>query len=85
MYRDGDWVVEVATGRVGYVIKKYWCEVRVKFGRKTEIVYPEMIELAPMYLQQEDFLAMQMLAVNTDDKEWFDQMRREESETVARY
>jgi hypothetical protein len=60
MYNDGDWVVEVATGRIGYVLKKYWCEVRVKFGRKTEIVYPEMIELAPMDLQQEDFLDIEL-------------------------
>jgi uncharacterized protein YpiB (UPF0302 family) len=82
MYREGDWVVEIATGRVGYVVKKYWCEVMVKFGRKTEIVYPEMMELAPMELQQEDLLEMQRLAVDTGDKEWFYSLSQRLGEAV---
>jgi hypothetical protein len=82
MYRDGDWVVEVATGRVGYVLKKYWCEVRVKFGRKTEIVYPEMIELAPLDIQNVDLHEMQMLAVDRRDKEWFYSLSQRLEEAV---
>jgi hypothetical protein len=71
-YAEGDWVVDIDTGRVGILSRKHWCEVAIRFGKSAVAVrYPEAVELAPLDIQNEDLLAMQHLAVEMNDKEWF--------------
>jgi hypothetical protein len=71
-YAEGDWVVDIDTGRVGILAKKHWCEVAIRFGKSAvSIRYPEAVELAPLDIRNEDLLAMQHLAVNSGDREWF--------------
>jgi hypothetical protein len=71
MYQVGDWVVEKNTGRIGTVAKKHWSEVAVHFGKAVALRYHDQIELAPLDIQAEDLLAMQHLAVDINDKQWF--------------
>jgi hypothetical protein len=70
-YAEGDWVMETYTGRVGILIKKNCCEVSIRFGKAAAMRYPEMVELAPLDIRQDDLIAMQHLAVEIGDKEWF--------------
>ncbi|MEH7093970.1 hypothetical protein [Neobacillus vireti] len=70
-YSEGDWVREIDTGRIGICKKKSWCEVSVRFGKAAALRYPEELELAPLDIQNEDLLAMQHLAVEIGDEQWF--------------
>jgi hypothetical protein len=70
-YAVGEWVVEKSTGRVGILKNKNWCEVSVRFGNAVAIRYPDEVELAPLDIRKEDLLAMQHLAVETGDYQWF--------------
>jgi hypothetical protein len=71
MYKVGDWVVEKDTGRIGILAKKQWAEVAVRFGKTVELRYHDQIELAPLDILDVDLLAMQHLAVEINDKQWF--------------
>jgi hypothetical protein len=74
-YSEGDWVVDIDTGRVGILSRKHWCEVAIRFGKSAVAVrYPEAVELAPLDIRKEDLLAMQHMAVETGDKEWFQEL-----------
>jgi hypothetical protein len=70
-YGEGDWVVEIDTGRVGILRRKNWCEVSVRFGKAVALRYPEQVELAPLDIREDDIAAMIDLALATNDEEWF--------------
>ncbi|MBO0961994.1 hypothetical protein J1P26_20010 [Neobacillus sp. MM2021_6] len=71
MYRVGDWVVEKETGRIGILKNKTWCEVSIRFGQAVALRHPDQIELAPLDIHSVDILAMQHLAVDIGDRDWF--------------
>jgi hypothetical protein len=75
MYQPGDWVMEKGTGRIGILRKKHWSEVTVQFGNAIALRYHDQIELAPLDIQESDLLAMQHLAVEMKDKEWFEEIK----------
>ncbi|MBO0959538.1 hypothetical protein J1P26_07300 [Neobacillus sp. MM2021_6] len=71
MYRSGDWIIESAHGLTGTVLHVWPDGVTARFGGMTAIRANHQIRLAPLDIQQEDLLAMQHLAVETGDEEWF--------------
>jgi hypothetical protein len=73
-YAEGDWVMETYTGRVGILVKKNWAELSIRFGKAVAMRHPDMVELAPLDIRQDDLIAMQHLAVETGDKEWFTEL-----------
>jgi hypothetical protein len=70
-YDDGDWVVDKFSGAVGTVVKKHWTAVLVRFNGVVVYRYPDLLEAAPLDIQQEDIQDMIELALLTGDKEWF--------------
>jgi hypothetical protein len=73
--KKGDWVIEKATGRVGILKNLSWCEAGIRFGRSAAAIrYPDEIELAPLDIREEDILAMQHIAVEMNDKTWFEEL-----------
>lgn len=71
MFKEGDWIIERAYKLLGTVLKVWPTGVTAKFGEMTAIRSFEHIQLAPLDIQEEDLLAMQHLAVNTGDYQWF--------------
>jgi hypothetical protein len=74
MYQEGDSVIEKDTGRIGILYKKSWSHVVVRFGPYNTLRYPDMIERAPLDIREEDIISMQHLAVETDDRERFEEL-----------
>jgi hypothetical protein len=74
MYQEGDWVVTPANNKVGILIKKHWTGVVVDFGESVCLLHPDLVELAPLDIREDDLLAQQVLAVNTDAKAWFGEL-----------
>lgn len=71
MYKPGDWIIDGGSGQLGTVCKVFTDGISAKFGGMTAIRKMENIHRAPLDIQQEDLLAMQHLAVETGDEQWF--------------
>lgn len=74
MFKEGDWIVENIYGLLGTVSKVWPDGVTARFGEMAAIRKNENISLAPMDITDEDFLAMKYLALDTDDKEWYQEL-----------
>jgi hypothetical protein len=72
--KPGDWVMEMETKRVGILIQRQWHTVSIRFGNASAIRHPDLVELAPLDIREDDLLAMQHLAVSTGDRGWFDEL-----------
>jgi hypothetical protein len=84
MYREGDWIIDKVHGQLGNVLHVYPDGVTAKFGGMTCLRGNHNIELAPTDIQAEDLLAMQHVAVETGDYDWFCQLgKRMEVETLG--
>jgi hypothetical protein len=85
-YSEGDWIVDIDTGRVGILAKKHWCEVAIRFGKSAVAIrYPDAVELAPLDIRAEDLIAMQHLAVDTGDFKWFRELGKRLGVEVSGY
>jgi hypothetical protein len=69
--REGDWILDKDTGRLGNVIKVFSYGVTARFDGMTATRKYEEIELAPLDMQAEDVKEMLDLALQTKDEEWF--------------
>jgi hypothetical protein len=82
-YSDGDWVIDKLSGSIGTVMKSHWTAVLVKFDKALVYRYPELLEAAPLDIQQEDIQEMIEIALMTGDKEWFMQLTDRMKESVT--
>jgi hypothetical protein len=71
MFKEGDWIIDKEHGLHGNVLRVFPDGVTARFGGMTAIRANHNIELAPIDIQDEDLLAMQHLAVEIGDYEWF--------------
>ncbi|OLS39111.1 hypothetical protein [Bacillus sp. MRMR6] len=71
MFKSGDWIIDNNSGTFGTVSNVFVDGVTAHFGRRVVIRTFDQISLAPVEIPQEDLLAMQHLAVETGDLEWF--------------
>jgi hypothetical protein len=71
MYKEGDWIIESMYGLLGTVSNVWPDGVTAKFGGMTAIRKNENISLATLDITDEDLLAMQHLALETGDYDWF--------------
>lgn len=76
MYREGDWIIENVHGLLGQVIRVFPDGVTAHFGGMTAVRSNDNIEIAPLDIREEDILAMQHLAVETNDVEWFKELSK---------
>jgi hypothetical protein len=74
IYREGDWIIDNESGRLGTVSKVFHSGITARFGEAVAIRKNENITLAPLDIREEDLLSMQYLAVEMDDREWFQQL-----------
>lgn len=74
MFKEGDWIIENIYGLLGMVLHVWPDGVTARFGGMTAIRRNENISLAPLDINDEDLLAMKYLALETDDKDWYQEL-----------
>lgn len=74
MYKEGDWIIENAYGLLGTVSSVWPDGVTARFGGMTAVRKNENTSLAPLDITDEDLLAMKYLALETNDKEWYQEL-----------
>lgn len=74
MVKEGDWIIETVYGLLGTISNVWPDGVTAKFGGMTAIRKNENITLAPLNITDEDLLAMKYLALETNDKEWYQEL-----------
>jgi hypothetical protein len=82
MFKAGDWIIDKIRGSLGTVVCVYTDGVSAKFGRMSAMKANLDIELAPLDIRQDDVIAMQHLAVEIGDKEWFTELGNRMGEKV---
>ena len=80
----GDWVC-TPNGRFGYVdeVTSFGSFRVILSCGKVTIFNPEVLEATEEIVLQEDLLAMQLLAVNTNDKAWFSELNERITNSVS--
>lgn len=74
MYREGDLVFDKPTGKCGKITMVLADGVAVEIDEKIVVRFSDDVDLIPVALQYEDLVSLQHLAVETNDREWFEEI-----------
>jgi hypothetical protein len=75
MYKTGEWVVELETGKLGYILRvENGVYLKVRFGKSIVLRHDSEVHRVPTIIYKENYHTLIDLALATNDKEWFEEL-----------